>query len=502
MSTASEPLLEIRGLSKTFEGQVALRNVSLEVRAQEIYGLVGHNGSGKSTLIKVLAGFHKPDPGAEIVVGGRPLLHAGPGGHARPGRLRFIHQELGLIPTLSAAENLAIGGAGYRTGHAGRIRWGEQRQLARVSLARFGAAIDVDRPVAALTPGERAVVAIARALTRWDERDGILVLDEPTAALHPSEVEILLTSVRRVSAAGGGVLFVSHRLEEVRGIADRIGVLREGVLVAEGAATGFSMGDLVTLIAGREIAQMHPQPRPPSTDTLLSVSGLVGPTISGVDFDLHRGEILGIAGLLGSGREELATLLVGAPPPSSGTISVGGGALGTVSPRAAMHAGIAMLPGDRLRSLIADFDVRENLTLPRVRTMWRYWRLDRRTERAEASRWVQRMGIRPPSTHRRVAQLSGGNQQKVALAKWLGVQPQVLLLDEPTRGVDVGAKAEIYRVIRGAADAGTGIVVCSSEAKELAALCDRVLVLAGGRIAAELAGASVEEATIVAETLR
>ena len=498
MSSAPAPLLTISGLSKTFEGQIALREVSLAIQAREIYGLVGHNGSGKSTLIKVLAGYHKADPGAAITIAGQEI-HGGSGGSSQ---LRFIHQELGLIPTLSAAENLAIGGGGFRTDRFRRIRWGEQKAFARESIGRFGLTIDVTLPVAALTPGQRTVVAIARALAEWDERGGLLVLDEPTAALHPREVDVLLASVRHVAEAGGAVLFISHRLEEVLSIADRVGVLREGTLVAEGAARDFSTDALVTLIAGREIGAMQPEPRPLRDDTLLSVRGLEGGTITNLDFDLHEGEILGIAGLLGSGREELANILWGSPPPARGRILIGGRMVASHSPRAAMDAGMAMLPGDRLRSLIADFDVRENLTLPRLRPFWRRGRLNRRAERAEAKEWVDRMDVRPPVINRRVAQLSGGNQQKVALGKWLRIAPLVLLLDEPTRGVDVGAKAAIYRVIKETAEYGTGVLVCSTEAKELATVCDRVLVLANGLQAAELRGTAVDESNIVAETLR
>jgi ABC-type sugar transport system ATPase subunit len=496
--SSTPPLLSISSLSKTFEGQVALREVSLAIQAREIYGLVGHNGSGKSTLIKVLAGYHKPDPGATLTLAGHDILS----GSAVSGQLRFIHQDLGLIQTLSAAENLAIGGGGYRTGGFHRIHWAEQRAFARESIGRFGLDIDVTRPVASLTPGERTVVAIARALAQWDEQGGLLVLDEPTAALHPREVDVLLESVRHVAAAGGAVLFVSHRLEEVLSTAHRIGVLREGVLVAEGPAHDFSADSLVTLIAGREISAMRPEPRPLRDDTLLSVRGLEGGTIANLDFDLHEGEILGIAGLLGSGREELANMLWGSPPPTRGTIAVQGTVMREHSPGAAMAAGMAMLPGDRARSLIADFDVRENLTLPWLKPFWKRGRLNRRGETAEARHWVGQMDVRPPTIDRRAAQLSGGNQQKVALAKWLRTDPRVLLLDEPTRGVDVGAKAEIYRVIKETAERGTGVVVCSTEAKEIATLCDRVLVLANGVQAAELRGAGVEESSIVGETLR
>lgn len=495
---STPPLLSVSHLSKTFEGQVALRDVSLAIQAREVYGLVGHNGSGKSTLIKVLAGYHKPDPGAVVTLASQDVLS----GSGASSQLRFIHQDLGLIQTLSAAENLAIGGGGFRSGGFHRIRWAEQRAFARDSIGRFGLHIDVTKPVASLTPGERTVVAIARALAQWDEQGGLLVLDEPTAALHPHEVDVLLESIRHVAAEGGAVLFVSHRLEEVLSIADRVGVLREGVLVAEGPARDFSTDNLVTLVAGREISAMQPEPRPLRDDTLLAVRGLKGGTIANLDFDLHEGEILGIAGLLGSGREELANMLWGFPPPTRGTIAVQGEVMEDPSPRAAMAAGIAMLPGDRIRSLIADFDVRENLTLPRLKPFWKRGRLNRREESAEARHWIGRMGVRPPVINRRVVQLSGGNQQKVALAKWLRTDPRVLLLDEPTRGVDVGAKAEIYRVIKETSGRGTGVVVCSTEAKEIATLCDRVLVLANGVQAAELRGEGVEESSIVAETLR
>jgi len=497
--TASAPLLDVRGLTKDFPGQRALDEVDLRVGRGEIVALAGANGSGKSTLIKVLAGYHQPDGGEIHAFGQRvwPEAHAAGWRH----RCHFIHQDLGLIGTLSAAENLALG-SGYQRASLGRISWRRQRRHAREAIARFGAEFDVSLPVAELTPAERTMVAIARALDGWTDADALLVLDEPTASLQDDEVSKLFAATRGVAAQGAGVIFVSHRIHEMLALADRVAVLRDGRLAGTRDVAGLTSDELVELIAGRPVDDLYTEPPPPREDIVMSVRDLGGARVDSISFDLHRGELLGVTGLIGSGREELPGLLFGSVPRRAGTVTVAGRALPAGSTRAAMQSGLAMVPADRARSaLIVTQTVRENVLLANLRTAWRRMWLDRRRERAEVGEWMERLDIRPRDQSLPVAQLSGGNQQKAVLAKWFRTEPEIIVLDEPTQGVDVGAKAAIYRYLASAAAEGTALVVCSSEAKDLAAICDRVLVLREGAVAAELHDRSLTEQRIISESV-
>jgi ribose transport system ATP-binding protein len=494
--TPTARLLDIRGLTKDFPGQRALDGVDLQVHPGEIVALAGANGSGKSTLIKILAGYHDLDAG-EIEAFGQPL-----GQQAAHQRFHFIHQDLGLIPTLSATDNLALG-SGYERAALGRISWRRQRQRARAAIARFGATIDVTRPVSELTPAERTIVAIARALDGWDDADALLVLDEPTASLQEEEVAKLFAATRGVAAQGAGVIFVSHRIQEMLALAHRVAVLRDGRLAGVRDAEGLSADDLVELIAGRPLDDLYVDPPTPRDDVVLSVRELSGTRVNGVSFDLHRGELLGIAGLIGSGREELPALLYGSTPRTAGSVSIGGEELPAQSTRSSMRHGLVLVPADRARlAAVMTQNVRENLLLADLRTAWRRVRLDPRRERAEASSWMERLDVRPRDQDLPIATLSGGNQQRAILAKWFRTNPAVMVLDEPTQGVDVAAKAAIYRHLAGAAEQGTALVVCSNEAKDLAAICDRVIVLHDGAIAAVLHDRSLTEQRIVSECIR
>jgi ABC-type sugar transport system ATPase subunit len=494
IATAEPPLLEVRDLSMSFPGVRALDGVSLDVTAGQILGLVGHNGSGKSTLVKVLAGLHTPDPGSQIKLGN------GDGGSAV--ELHFIHQDLGLVETLSTVENLDLG---RRYGHRSVLpsQRRQERQRAEALIAGFGAGFDVERPVGELSAAERTIVAIARALDGWEHPRNVLVLDEPTASLHGDEVQKLFVAIHEVAQRGAGVVFVSHRLDEVVAACDRVVVLRDGRLIADAVRGQFDHDELVRLIAGAVTSSHVERDAPERGDVVLRVRGLRGTTIRSLDLDVRAGEVVGVSGVLGSGRDELASILFGHGAGEVTELRVAGRQMTDLSPGAAIAAGMAYVPADRHRhGGVMTFSVRENVTLPRLRPLrGMLGRIDRRAERADVQRWIERVDVRPPDPERPFRLLSGGNQQKVVLAKWLRNSPTVLLLDEPTQGVDVGAKVAIFDLIERAAVAGAAVLVMSSDEKELALMCDRVLVLRDGELAAEVDGAELNEAHLIAAVL-
>ena len=436
----SKGLLEVHSVSKTFPGLKALDDVELAVHAGEIVALVGQNGSGKSTLVKILAGVHTPDPGAEITLANVDGSKVG---------LYFIHQDLGLVGSLSTVENLDLG----RT-HTARVLLGPRRRAetrrAREVIASFDGDFDVRLPVDALTPAERTIVAVARALDGWDHPHNVIFLDEPTASLHGEEVDKLFAATRRLAERGAGVVFISHRLDEVIELADRVVCLRDGKLVADVERGAYDHDDLVELIAGKMIADPSGDRKRTVGDVVLRARGLAGVTINGLDLDLHSGEILGISGVIGSGREAVAGLLSGATPGHVEAFEVADQPVRALDPRAASAAGVAYVPGDRHRQgAVMTMSARENLTLPWLAPLRRMLgRLDQRAERKEVTDWMQRLAVRPAEPERRLNLFSGGNQQKLVLAKWMRTEPKVFLLDEPTQGVDVGAKAEIFTLLR------------------------------------------------------
>jgi ribose transport system ATP-binding protein len=487
-------LLRVSHLSKTFTGTRALDDVSLEVAAGEVLAVVGQNGSGKSTLVKLLAGIHQPDPGGTVEVGdgaGRlvPLGRDGRG-------LHFIHQDLGLLPMLSTTENLDLGRPLGRRWITPLRRTSEHARAVELTR-RFGAAIDVRAPVARLSPAERAIVAIARALDGWQHPDNVLVLDEPTTAFHRDEVSRLFDAVRAVAAEGAGIIFISHRLDEVRALADRVLILRDGRKVAESAGGELDDDALVTAIVGTAVAE-GARPAAAAGPVVLSVDALRGRHVQGMTLSARAGEVVGVSGVLGSGREDLNALIFGAQRPVGGAITVAGDRLPPGDMAAAIDRGVAFVPADRHRhGAVMTMSMQENLTLPALRSLPRRFGAIRRTaEAAEARRWARQVDLRPPAPDRPLSTFSGGNQQKVVLAKWLRTSPRLLLLDEPTQGVDVGAKAAIYRLVKQAAAEGSAVLVASSDAKELAALCGRVLLVDQGQVAGELTGAALTETAI------
>jgi ABC-type sugar transport system ATPase subunit len=498
---SAAPLLRVAGLSKTFPGTTALDDVSLEVRSGEVLAVVGQNGSGKSTLVKVLAGIHQPDPGGTIEVRGDDGRLVPLHGDQRRS-LHFIHQDLGLLPMLSTTENLDLGKPmGRRWITPSRSR--QEHARAADLIGRFGGAIDVRAPVARLSPAEKAIVAIARAMDGWSRPDNVLVLDEPTTAFHAQEVARLFDAVRRVAQAGAGVVFISHRLDEVRAIADRVVALRDGKKVAEAAPDRFDDDSLIQAIVGSAVAETHRSRGGADGAVVLSVEGLRGRRLRRADLTVRAGEILGVTGVLGSGREELGGLIFGAERRTGGIVAVEGAPLPASDIGATVARGVAFVPADRHRQgAVMTMDVRENLTLPGLKGVRRHLgRIDRGAERAEARRWAEIVGLRPPRPDRRLTTFSGGNQQKVVLAKWLRNHPRVLLLDEPTQGVDVGAKAAIYELIQQAAGGGTAVLITSSDTKELATVSDRVLVIEQGSVVAEIRGDALTEVALVQATL-
>jgi ribose transport system ATP-binding protein len=493
------PALELRRVAKTFPATRALKGVDLVLRRGEVHALLGENGSGKSTLIKILSGLHEPDAGASGTVAGEPFK-LGSSTAAHEAGLRFIHQDLALVLDLDVTDNLALGQR-----YVGR-RWlslSAERSAAQRLLAAYGVDVDVRCRVSELSPAERTMVAVARAMRDRPDR-GVLVLDEPTASLPADEVQALMDQIRLVTAAGGSVLYVTHRLQEVFDVADSVTVLRDGELVASRPVAGFDEEQLIALMVGRELraAESIQPPVPHDDDTFvaLNVSGL---TVDSVSFAARAGEILGVAGITGSGREDLGRLLTGATPWTTGRVTVGGKEYNSLTPRKSIDAGIAYAPADRQRqSAIQSWSLRENVTLPQLPTGLRGLWLSRRAENTDVAGWLRRLEVRPPDPARLMSQLSGGNQQRVVLARWLRCRPRVLVLENPTQGVDVGAKADLYDVIRDAATQGATFILISADYEELAAVCGRVLVMSQGRITAELVGPDVDENSITQAAIR
>jgi ribose transport system ATP-binding protein len=491
MSTAA---LEVTGLSKTFPGGRALDEVSFALERGRVHALIGGNGSGKSTLVRCLAGIHAADPGGEVIVGGERIAaaHLSPQ-WARANGLRFVHQDPGMFPTLTVQENFALG-HGYPTAGA-RIRWGALRRRAQDLLDRFQIEARPDQLLGDLRPADRAMIAIARAMQ--DRYEGAtdavstLILDEPTASLPEDEVELLLSAVRRYVRDGLAIVFISHRLDEVMAISDTVTVLRDGRLVASRPAEGLREQDLVRYIVGEALEELEQAPAVEAPgEVVASLRNVTAGLLRDVSLEARAGEVLGLAGLLGSGRTEVLRALFGSLKVTVGHVELGRRETDLAGPSDAMEQGVAFVPEDRADAVFASMTVRENFSAPNMR---RYARIlvNRRREKAEAKAALGEFGVRAASYEMPISLLSGGNQQKVVLARWLNRRPRLLLLDEPTHGVDVGARADAYAIIRRAAESGMAVVVVSSDFGELADLSDRVLVLTAGRITGELRGAEV-----------
>ncbi len=498
MGHLSEPptgtALAVRALTKRYGAVAALDDVALTVERGTLHALVGANGSGKSTLIRILAGVERGEPGGTITVGAEVMAADRVSPHlAHRAGVRVVHQVPTVFPDLSVAENIGVG-AGLPTRAGGSIRWRELDRRATEVLARLGLDVDPRAPVGGLSPARQTLVAVARAFAGTDDRtEGgtLLVLDEPTAALPTREVTTLLAGLEAAVAHGDTVLLVTHRLDEVARAAHDATVLRDGRPVATFAVGSVPPGDVVGMITGS--AAMAPVPHAPvaTERAFLDVNGLHAGRLHDISFRVREGEILGIAGLLGSGRSTLLEALFGARPPTAGRVGLGGAPLDLRSPDRTMAAGVALVPEQRSRAAFADRSVAENLGLAEVGRFWTGRRIDRRAERRAAVADVAEFGIVAASPEAEMATLSGGNQQKVVLARWMRRAPKLLLLDEPTLGVDVGARTEIHEMIRRYVTGPRAAVIVSSDVGELCALADRLLVLRAGRIAHEVeAGAA------------
>ncbi len=484
--------LQVKGVTKRFGAIPALDGVSFELVRGTVHALLGGNGSGKSTLSKILAGVHHADAGA-MQVGGRVLdLRKITVAQSYEAGLRFVHQHSSTFPDLTVAENLAFG-RGFDTSRLGLIRWGATRRRAVEVLERLQIDVDPDAEVGTLSPATQKMVAIARALQDQEgSSDGVLVLDEPTAALPDAEVAVLLDAVRRYAAAGQTIIYVTHRLEEVFATADHATLLRDAKLVGTVLPTELTHDDLVELIMGRPVGQIERLRAHADGPVVLEVEGLSAGRLEPVSMSVRSGEIVGIAGLIGSGRSSLLKSLFGCLHRRAGKVSVDGEQVELSSPAAAMAAGIAYVPEDRLAdAAFTDLSVLENISIGSLRTYWRRGVLLRRRERRDAQELMSQFLVKAPSPDAPISALSGGNQQKVILARWLRRKPRVLLLDEPTQGVDAGARAEIYELINGAVRKGSVALVASSDSEELAAICNRVIVLRKGRVIGELVGDQV-----------
>ena len=502
-ANSTQYALEAISVSKSFAGVAALSSLDLRVLPGEIHALVGENGSGKSSFIKILSGYHRPEPGGEVRIAGQPLNFGSPESAYRLGA-RFVQQDLGLVETSSVLDNLSLT-SGFPT-RLGTIRSSEAQRRAMAALEKIGLDVDPRTPVSELSPAMKTGVAIARALHDDRNRATLLVLDEPTATLPDDEVRHLLSRLRRAADSGVGVLYVTHRLDEVFELADNLTVLRDGVKVAAEPVAALDRPSLVHLLVGNELDEVRAERQVPAETghpaPALEVTGLSFGALRDISFQVAPGEIVGLAGITGSGRDVLLGAVFGSTPRESGAVAVAGRPLVPMRPDLAIRGGVAYLPADRkIRGGILDLTATENLTLADLRPFWHKVVLNRRAESAETGHWFEQLSVRPGRTDLRLGSFSGGNQQKILFGKWLRCQPGVLLLDEPTQGVDIAARSELHQHILLAAHSGTAVVVASSDVDELEALCTRVLVLRGGAITAELTGPEISVERVSRECL-
>ena len=494
----ASPFIAAKGMRKSFGGAHALKDASLSILPGEVHGLVGANGAGKSTFIRILAGLVQPDAG-EILLDGKPFVAASPHYAAAAG-LSFIHQELALVPDMTVIENIMLGLP--KRSRFGWVDWTATAQEAVPVARRVGVTAPLDAKVKGLSTAENWMISITRALIR---KSRLIVMDEPTAALSVAESDRLFEIVRALSASGVAVLYVSHRLDEVLDLCQRVTVFRDGRSVAELAGDGLNRRALVEAIIGREPATEGAAralaARP--GQEILSVRNLSRPPrVKDISFDLRKGEVLGLGGLVGAGRSELARLIFGADRPESGAMTLSGRAFRPRDCSDAVKAGVGFVPEERrAEGLVLMKSVAFNVGLANLRSLvfapW-FPFLSTRRRRSLAETIVRDLSIKTPDVETPVGKLSGGNQQKVLIGRWLGVRPKVLILDEPTRGVDIGARGEIHRLVRELAQGGMAVLVISSEPEELPELCDRVLVMASGRIVGELSGRAMTRHGIIA----
>jgi ribose transport system ATP-binding protein len=484
-------VLQMRGICKQFPGVVALNDVALELQGGEVHVLLGENGAGKSTLVKILSGAVEKDAG-EILLAGQRVEIAGPD-HARRLGISIIYQELTLVPHLSVAENIFLGKAPRRWG---LVDWRRMRAEAERLLHGLGQTIDVRRAAGGLGLAQQQMVELARALT---DEARVLVMDEPTSTLTGVEVEQLFDTTARLIARGVAVVYISHRMNEVFRIGHRVTVLRDGRNVATRALADVTVAELVQMMANRDVSDQYPRRQVARGRELLRVEGLSRRGIlHDIHLSLHAGEILGIAGLVGAGRTELARAIMGADPIDAGRIAIREKVARLRTPAAAVRHGIGFLPEDRkAHGLVLSLSVQHNIALPNHRRVSRWGLVHAGRERSEAQRMIDQLRIKTPSPDRITRWLSGGNQQKVVLAKWLVGHAEIFIFDEPTRGIDVAARRDIYDLMNTLVARGAGVIMVSSDLPEVLGMSDRVLVMRLGRIQAEFDGRAVSEGEIM-----
>jgi ABC-type sugar transport system ATPase subunit len=492
----TQPLLQIDNISKAFPGVQALTGVSFDVGENEVHAIVGENGAGKSTLMKILAGVYQPDSG-QIVWQGQPLHLHNPADAQRQG-IRIIYQEFNLLPDLTVAENVLLNRE-PRT-RFGFIDWQTMYQRTREILAGLETEFDPEATVRSLNVAQQQIVEIVKALAD-DAR--LIIMDEPTAALNPTEVNHLFKAIKRLVVAGTTVIFISHRLDEVLQISQRVTVLKDGQLVASQPTEGLTKEEIVRQMVGRNLEDIFPPRRKPaSSQPMLEVRGLTTSSLRDVSFSLYPGEVLGFAGLEGHGQREVARALFGLEPLRGGDIRINGKPVQLDNPRKAIANGIVFISDDRkLEGLALALAVRENVALPNLKKFSRYGFVQRTVEKQAVGAKVDVIGVKTPSIEQHVRLLSGGNQQKTVLTKWLIDNPRILIFAEPTRGIDIGAKVEIYRLIDQLAEGGAGIIMVSSELLELIGMSSRMIVMRNGTPCSELSGeGATEESVMLAAT--
>ncbi len=492
MSDIPGPLLELRGVTKTFPGVVALEGVDFDLLPGEVHALVGENGAGKSTLVKIVCGVHQPDAGT-LRFSGRPVVLPSPRAAQDLG-VAVIYQETALFPDLSVLENLY---AGALVRQDWRVDWPRMRREAQAVLDSLDVALDLNAPVGHLSAAQQQLVEVARALLRKAQ---ILIMDEPTAPLAQRDVETLFRLIRQLKGRGAGIIYISHRLEEVFDVADRVTVLRDGQHIITAPAAELTRDVLIGHMVGRVLDTLFPKTAVQFGAPALTVRDIsLGRILSGISFDVRQGEIVGIAGLVGSGRTTLAHALFGIEPPDRGQILLNGREVRIAHPGQAIRMGITYIPEDRQRQgLILPFPVRANLSLVILRQLARRGFIDGAAEETLARQLVSRLDIRTPGVDTPASNLSGGNQQKVVVGKWLASQPTILIMDEPTRGIDVGAKAEIHRLMSELVGRGMAILLISSELPELLGMCDRILAMHRGGITGQVSRGEATQEKVMA----
>jgi rhamnose transport system ATP-binding protein len=485
-------LLSARGITKQFAGVEVLSDVDFDLESGEVHALLGENGAGKSTLAKIIAGVHRPTRGT-IELSGHAVEVPNPHAAQDLG-ITLIHQEPISFPDLSVAENLVLGRE--KGGPLSRVPWAETVAEARGLMDQLGVRLDVTRPMRGLSIADQQMVEIARALAS-DAR--VIIMDEPTAPLTPKEVATLFDIARKLRAEGRSIIFISHRLSEVRELCDRVTIFRDGRKVATDLTRNLSDTDIIRLMIGRTVKDYHGKGSTRAGEVALQVTGLTRPGLfRDISFTLHKGEILGLGGLVGAGRTDVARAIFGIAPAESGTIAVGGRTVAIRNPSDAIDVGLAFVPEDRaVAGIFRSLAVEDNITAAVPDKIAPGGIISRKIERTLASDFVTRLRIRLASLRQPIGELSGGNQQKAILSRWLLTDPQVLILDEPTRGIDLGVKAEFYEMIGQLAADGRAILLISSEMPELLALCDRILVMSEGHLTADIPRAQATEESIM-----